>query len=72
MFVPQGGVLLVGAEALTAMLLVAAAFAHVGPNTFEITHRWRPAAAVGMATLLVLALVRMYGADTSPFLYFQF
>ena len=72
MLVPQGGVLLVGAPTLAVLLAVAAALAHRGPNTFELTHRWRPAAAVGWAAVLVLCLVRIYGAQSSPFLYFQF
>jgi hypothetical protein len=54
------------------MLLLAGAIAHFAPNSFSLTHRWRPAAAVGLAGLLVLALVRMYGGAASPFLYFQF
>jgi len=72
MFTPEGGPLPVGAAALGAMLLLAAGIAHVAPNSFEISHRWRPAAALAMASLLVLALIRIYGAVNSPFLYFQF
>ncbi|MBA3759306.1 MAG: MBOAT family protein [Gemmatimonadales bacterium] len=72
MFTVESGALPVGAAVLAAMLLLAGALAHFGPNSFELSHRWRPAAAVAMAGLLVLALVRIYGAANSPFLYFQF
>ena len=72
MFTLEPGVLPVGGAVLVAMLLLAAGIAHFGPNSFEISHRWKPAAAVAMASLLVLALIRIYGAVNSPFLYFQF
>jgi alginate O-acetyltransferase complex protein AlgI len=72
MFVPTPGVIPPGTEGLVFMLLVAGALAHVGPNSFEIRHQWRPAATMGWALVLVLSLVRIYGADSSPFLYFQF
>ena len=72
MFTVEAGVLPIGAAVLGAMLLLAGAIAHIGPNSFEISHRWKPAAAVAMASLLVLALIRISGAVNSPFLYFQF
>ena len=54
------------------MLVVAATVAHLGPNSFEMRHRWRPATAAALALLLIACLVRIYGAPNSPFLYFQF
>jgi hypothetical protein len=57
---------------LVVMLLLAGSIAHLGRNSFELDHRWKPAAAVGLAVLLLLSLVRIYGAVNSPFLYFQF
>jgi alginate O-acetyltransferase complex protein AlgI len=72
MFVPTEGRLITGAFALVTMLLLAGAIAHLAPNTFSLSHRWRPAAAVGLAGLLILALLRMQGGAASPFLYFQF
>lgn len=63
---------LVGAGVLTVMLAVAVAAAHFGPNSFELRHRWSPAAVAGLAVLLVGCLIRIYGAANSPFLYFQF
>jgi alginate O-acetyltransferase complex protein AlgI len=72
MFSVETGALPIGAAVLCAMLILAAAIAHWGPNSFQLSHRWKPAAAIAMAALLVLALVRIYGAANSPFLYFQF
>jgi alginate O-acetyltransferase complex protein AlgI len=72
MFALEPGVLPVGAAALMVMLLLAGAIAHLAPNPFEMRHQWRPAAAVALAGLLLLSLVRIYGAVNSPFLYFQF
>jgi len=72
MFQVQIGALPIGAAVLCVMLVLAAGLAHWAPNSFELTHRWKPAPAIALAALLVLALVRIYGAVNSPFLYFQF
>ena len=72
MFIPESGTWPIGAAVLAVMLVLAGAIAHLGPNTFELPHRWKPAAAAGLASLLLLSLVRIYGAANSPFLYFQF
>jgi hypothetical protein len=72
MFALQPGLLPVGSAALMVMLLLAGAIAHLAPNPFELKHQWKPAAAVALAGLLLLSLVRIYGAVNSPFLYFQF
>jgi alginate O-acetyltransferase complex protein AlgI len=72
MMIPTPGLLFPGTLGLVIMLLLAGWIAHFWPNTFQISHRWRPAAAFGLAGLLMLALVRMYGGAASPFLYFQF
>lgn len=72
MFSVEAGMLPIGAAVLAAMLLVAGGVAHFGRNSFELGHQWRPAAALALAGLLVLSLVRIYGAANSPFLYFQF
>ncbi len=57
---------------LLAIIVAAAAFAHLGPNTFEIKHSWRPRTSFAMAALLVLCIGVIYGGQQSPFLYFQF
>ena len=72
MFAPTLGLMPVGTPALVVMLLLAGAIAHLAPNAFELSHEWKPIAVVGLATLLLLCLVRIYGAVNSPFLYFQF
>lgn len=72
LLVPHTGTLMIGAPLLIGMIILAGAMAHFGPNTFEMRHKWRPAAAFGMACLVVLCLIAMYGGQISPFLYFQF
>ena len=72
MIVPTDGAWFVGAGTLAVMLLLAGVLAHTGPNSFEIRHRWRPIAVAGWAIVLVASLVRIYGGESSPFLYFQF
>jgi len=54
------------------MLIIAGALAHVGPNTFEISHEWQPIATAALSLLFVLSLFLIYGSSSSPFLYFQF
>jgi alginate O-acetyltransferase complex protein AlgI len=72
MFSPAAGIEPVGAAVLTLILLLAFVLAHFGPNSFEMRHEWRPLASAGMAGLLLLSLISIYGAESSPFLYFQF
>jgi D-alanyl-lipoteichoic acid acyltransferase DltB (MBOAT superfamily) len=72
MFAWDPGLMPLGTAALIVMLLLAGAIAHLAPNPFELKHQWKPAAAVALAGLLLLSLVRIYGAVNSPFLYFQF
>ena len=62
----------VGAEVLGALLLIAGAAAHLGPNTFELRHRWSPAAVATLACLFGLCLFSLYGSTPTPYLYFQF
>jgi alginate O-acetyltransferase complex protein AlgI len=57
---------------LVALLAVAAAVAHVGPNSFELKHDWRLVPAAALASLFVGCLVALHQAKPSPFLYFQF
>jgi alginate O-acetyltransferase complex protein AlgI len=72
MFSARGGVSIAGESVLIGALAVSAALAHLGPNTFEMRHSWSPVATVGMALLLVASLLVIYGARSTPFLYFQF
>ena len=63
-----------GSGLLLLMILVAGLLAHTGPNTFEMSHDWRPleVEAFSLAALFLLCLVTMYGGQVSPYLYFQF
>jgi alginate O-acetyltransferase complex protein AlgI len=72
MFSWHGGSSLVGGPMLLGVLIVAALAAHWGPNTFELPHRWSPSYVAGFALLLGVCLLFLYGAPSSPFLYFQF
>jgi len=72
MFSWHSGTSFVGIEVLVAAILVAGAFAHFGPNTFEMEHRWSPSYATGLAALFVMCLFMLYGSAARPFLYFQF
>jgi len=72
MFSWRGGLEIAGAPVLVAMLIVAGLAAHWGPNTFEMPHRWSPPYVAGLAALFGACLLVLYGAPSSPFLYFQF
>jgi alginate O-acetyltransferase complex protein AlgI len=72
MFSWQTGGGIIGANALMAMFCLAAPLAHLGPNTFELRHQWSSMTAVGMALLFGLSVFVIYGARSTPFLYFQF
>jgi alginate O-acetyltransferase complex protein AlgI len=60
------------APLFAALVAAAGLMAHLGPNSFELPHRWRPTAALGMAVLFILCLTGIYTRAQSPFLYFQF
>ena len=68
----SGSSSMAGSAALLVMILIAGALAHVGPNTFELRHEWRPWQAFSLAALFAGCLIAMYGGQISPFLYFQF
>lgn len=72
MFSWRPGGAIVGAEMLLAMIGLAAGLAHLGPNTFELRHRWSAPATLAMALLFALSVFIIYGARSTPFLYFQF
>ena len=72
MLTPQMGNLPPTALTLSLMLLVAGAFAHFGPNTFELKHEYQPIQVACLTGLFVLCLTAIYGGQISPFLYFQF
>ena len=45
---------------------------HRRPRIFDLDHEWGPVDTAGLAALFILALFMIYGAKSSPFLYFQF
>jgi alginate O-acetyltransferase complex protein AlgI len=55
-----------------ALVVVAAGLAHLGPNTFELDHRWSWAAGALIVLLFALAMLVIIAGKPSPFLYFQF
>jgi alginate O-acetyltransferase complex protein AlgI len=72
LFSPAAGALPAGAAALALLIAVSAAFAHVGPNTFELEHRGSPVATAALAGLFAVSLFLLLAGRPSPFLYFQF
>lgn len=72
MFMPTAGIDVTGTAALLVMITISAAVAHLGPTTFQMTHRWKPQTSFALAALFLLCVMRINGPETSPFLYFQF
>jgi alginate O-acetyltransferase complex protein AlgI len=72
MFSLTPGPALSGGLLLVILLCVAAPLAHLGPNTFELRHRWATVPSLAYATAFALCLCLIYAAPQSPFLYFQF
>jgi alginate O-acetyltransferase complex protein AlgI len=72
MFFWQTGDAIPGAIGFAVVLCVAAFFAHVAPNSFEIKHRWRRVPAYALTAGFALSMVFIYAGVRSPFLYFQF
>jgi alginate O-acetyltransferase complex protein AlgI len=61
-----------GLRGLLLLLFVAGAIAHGARNTWQIDHRWRFAPALALGIGVAACLGVLYGAEPSPFLYFQF
>ncbi len=72
MFVHTDGSMPIGWPTLILAATVAAALAHIGPNTFELSHNWSKPATIGLTLLFGVCLATIYGFQQSPFLYFQF
>lgn len=72
MFVFESGVTLEAGASLAVVLAVAGWLAHRGRNSFELKHEWSPAGSAVLVVLFVIAVAVIYGAQPSPFLYFQF
>jgi alginate O-acetyltransferase complex protein AlgI len=61
-----------GFVGLVGMLAIAGAAAHLAKNSWQLEHRWRPAAGAGLAVLFALCLLVIYSGQRTPFLYYQF
>jgi alginate O-acetyltransferase complex protein AlgI len=72
MFVPTGGVLVAKAPLAAVALAIAAWWAMLGPNAFEMPHEYRWPGRIALASGLAAALAIVAGSRSSPFLYFQF
>lgn len=72
MFSARGGASIIGESFLIGALVISAALAHLGPNTFELKHDWSATGKAGLALSLVASLWLIYGVRSTPFLYFQF
>ena len=72
MFMPGGGVLVMQPGLAGLALAVAAWWAMVGPNAFELAHEYRWGGRFALASGLAASLAIILGLRSSPFLYFQF
>jgi alginate O-acetyltransferase complex protein AlgI len=72
MFTVSSGVFFPGLVGLLLVMGIAAAGAHLGPNTFELEHEWKPLGVIGLSLGYTAALVAIASGLQSPFLYFQF
>jgi alginate O-acetyltransferase complex protein AlgI len=61
-----------GLLGLIVVLVIAAAIAHLAPNTFELDHEWNSWSVAGLSLGYTVALLAMASGQQSPFLYFQF
>ena len=72
LFVVSEGTPIAGRAGLLVAVAVAAVFAHLGPNTFELRFGWRPALVFAYTALFALSLLLIFGGRPTSFLYFQF
>jgi len=72
MFTVSSGELFPGLIGLLLVLIVAAAIAHLGANTFEMKHEWKPLGVAALSLGYTAALLAIASGLQSPFLYFQF
>lgn len=72
MFTWKESTLIRGFGPFCVLLAIAAYFAHVAPNSFEIDHEWKPYMVVILGLLFALCLFLLAGGQQFQFLYFQF
>ncbi len=72
MFSFSAGALFPGLIGLLLVLAIAAAIAHLAPNTFELDYEWSPWTVAVLGLGYSAALLAIASGQKSPFLYFQF
>jgi alginate O-acetyltransferase complex protein AlgI len=74
MFTPTTGLGIAGADVFAGLLFVAACWAMVGPNAFDMEARlrWKPRYGFALAAAFGACVSLMMAGRSSPFLYFQF
>ena len=72
MFTLDQGIGPTGILAILVVFPIAAYWAHIGKNPFEMKHEWQGWRLPALAMLFVTVLVSISAGDESPFLYFQF
>jgi alginate O-acetyltransferase complex protein AlgI len=72
MFVPMTGMLVPQPALAGVALTLAASWAMLGPNAFELRHEYRWTGRTMLASGLAASLAIILGMRSSPFLYFQF
>lgn len=72
MFTWHQGQNFAGMTTLIITLAIAFVLAHIAANSFQMTHKWNAMTASFIGILFAVCLFLIYGAQASPFLYFQF
>jgi alginate O-acetyltransferase complex protein AlgI len=72
MLAPARGVLVPQPGLAAICIAVAAVWAMLGPNAFELRHEYRFGGRMALASGLAASLAIIFGLRSSPFLYFQF
>ncbi|MBF0499248.1 MAG: MBOAT family protein [Candidatus Riflebacteria bacterium] len=72
MFIWESGKMMPGIGFLSVLLAVAAYFAHVASNSWEISHEWSGREILFLTVMFVVCLLVIVGGKATPFLYFQF
>jgi len=72
MVVPSRGVLVPQPGIAAIGIAIAASWAMLGPNAFDLRHEYRFGGRIALASGLAASLAIIFGLRSSPFLYFQF
>ena len=72
MFTPASGTLVPQPALALVAIVIAAWWAMIGPNAFDMRHEFRWKGRLALASGFAASLAIIVGARSSPFLYFQF